>query len=123
MLGVSKSTVSLHLNEIERRTGLQVIPRNPAPPPPGRHRGDVSAGRQMGVKRASIRDFHSFRVTWITLALLSTLTASRDLPWITRKFAVRYHSALDNRIWSMTSYLGSLSMINDQPRGRKRRTE
>lgn len=68
-LNISKSTVSLHLNEIERRTGLQVIPRPPAPPPPAEHRGDVSAERESGVKRASIRDFHSFRVTWITLAL------------------------------------------------------
>ncbi|MFC1460981.1 tyrosine-type recombinase/integrase [Verrucomicrobiota bacterium] len=67
-LGVSKSTVSLHLHEIEGRTGLQVIPRNP-PPTPAEHRGDISAEREAGVKRASIRDFHSFRVTWITLAL------------------------------------------------------
>jgi integrase len=33
------------------------------------HRGDIHADRQGGLRRASLRDFHSFRVTWVTLAL------------------------------------------------------
>lgn len=33
------------------------------------HRGDVHAERKGGLRRASVRDFHSFRVTWVTLAL------------------------------------------------------
>ncbi len=32
-------------------------------------RGAVSAERPEGLRRASLRDFHSFRVTWVTLAL------------------------------------------------------
>jgi hypothetical protein len=33
------------------------------------HRGAVHQDRPRGVRRASVRDFHSFRVTWVTLAL------------------------------------------------------
>ena len=33
------------------------------------HRGDIHAERKDGLRRASVRDFHSFRVTWVTLAL------------------------------------------------------
>ncbi|HEY4302329.1 MAG TPA: tyrosine-type recombinase/integrase [Candidatus Didemnitutus sp.] len=32
-------------------------------------RGALSADREHGLRRASLRDFHSFRVTWVTLAL------------------------------------------------------
>ena len=32
-------------------------------------RGEIHAPRNGGVRRASVRDFHSFRVTWVTLAL------------------------------------------------------
>jgi len=32
-------------------------------------RGEIHADRKGGLRRASIRDFHSFRVTWVTLAL------------------------------------------------------
>ncbi len=33
------------------------------------YRGDIHADREIGLRKASIRDFHSFRVTWVTLAL------------------------------------------------------
>ena len=32
-------------------------------------RGRIHADREEGLRRASVRDFHSFRVTWVTLAL------------------------------------------------------
>lgn len=32
-------------------------------------RGEIHAERKQGLRRASVRDFHSFRVTWVTLAL------------------------------------------------------
>ncbi len=32
-------------------------------------RGELQQARRKGLRRASIRDFHSFRVTWVTLAL------------------------------------------------------
>ena len=34
-----------------------------------RFRGEIHVERKEGLRRASIRDFHSFRVTWVTLAL------------------------------------------------------
>ncbi|MCE9615084.1 MAG: tyrosine-type recombinase/integrase [Lentisphaerae bacterium] len=63
--GMSKGSVSGHLNEIEQGIRVAFI------------RGKVrqskaealQSGRAGGARRASIRDFHSFRVTWITLAL------------------------------------------------------
>jgi integrase len=33
------------------------------------HRGNIYAEHKGGLRRASVRDFHSFRVTWVTLAL------------------------------------------------------
>ena len=33
------------------------------------YRGEIHTERKEGLRRASIRDFHSFRVTWVTLAL------------------------------------------------------
>lgn len=35
------------------------------------HRGNLHVERKVGLKKASVIDFHSFRVTWVTLALLS----------------------------------------------------
>jgi integrase len=32
-------------------------------------RGEIHVARKKGLRRASVRDFHSFRVTWVTLAL------------------------------------------------------
>lgn len=32
-------------------------------------RGEIHVARMEGLRRASVRDFHSFRVTWVTLAL------------------------------------------------------
>jgi len=32
-------------------------------------RGEIHAERKAGLRRASVRDFHSFRVTWVTIAL------------------------------------------------------
>ncbi len=69
--GLSKSTVSIHLNEIEKLTGLAVL-RRPAPTPApavvrGRIHADPSTGRRL--KRGSIRGWHSLRTTFITRAL------------------------------------------------------
>jgi integrase len=46
-------------------TATAIIPAaTPAP-----FRGEIHAPRKGGIRRASVRDFHSFRVTWVTLAL------------------------------------------------------
>ncbi len=63
--GCSRGSVSGYLNELERATGLPIVR--------GHRRAlktdALQAERENGKRRASVRDFHSFRVTWITLAL------------------------------------------------------
>ena len=63
--GFGQGTVSSYLNELQRGAGVRLI-RTPAKKQ-GLDR--LQAARTNGLRRASIRDFHSFRVTWITLAL------------------------------------------------------
>ena len=63
--GCSRGTVSNYLNELERETGASIVRG---------HRRAVKTDalqeeRENGQRRASLHDFHSFRVTWITLAL------------------------------------------------------
>ena len=69
-LGVSKSTVSLHLNEVEAMTGAAVL-RRTATPAPEVVRGTMhaEAGGRAGRNRVSVRGWHSFRTTFITRAL------------------------------------------------------
>lgn len=62
---LSVGSVSGYLNELEEKTGCRII----------RHTGSetdltsLQSERKKGLRRASTLDFHSFRVTWITLAL------------------------------------------------------
>jgi integrase len=70
---VSKGSASGYLNEIEEAVGCRIVR--------GHGRGQSMAARlkadtgllwvkrEGGTRRASVRDFHSFRVTWVTLAL------------------------------------------------------
>jgi len=69
--GLSKSTVSLHLNGIETMTGAAVLRRPTPPPTPPVIRGKIHAEHAAGqrMKRASIRGWHSFRVAFVTRAL------------------------------------------------------
>ncbi|MCZ7641390.1 MAG: hypothetical protein M5U12_38210 [Verrucomicrobia bacterium] len=63
--GCSRGAVSGYLNEIERATGCSVMRGNRR----ALKTDGLQAERENGKRRASVRDFHSFRVTWITLAL------------------------------------------------------
>ena len=71
LAGVSKSTASAYLNEVEAETGTAFIRgknrKTKALPP---SRGDVRLERETGLRKASVRDFHALRTTWITLALM-----------------------------------------------------
>jgi integrase len=75
LAGFSQSTVSLYLNELENRLGKAIIrgkcrpAQNVALPT----RGKISEERKTGLLRASVRDFHSFRTTFVTLALMRGL--------------------------------------------------
>jgi hypothetical protein len=67
-IGIGKGSVSQYLNEIETLIEMPFIrgkQRKPA------SRGPVRRERADGLRKASLRDFHSFRTTWITLALIS----------------------------------------------------
>jgi len=71
--GVSKASVSGYLKEMETATGCPIVRGRPD----GRsvaarlkaQPGLLLEERESGSRRASVRDFHSFRVTWVTLAL------------------------------------------------------
>ena len=73
-VNVSKGSVSGYLNEIEEAIGCRIV-RGSSHANKGISLKDgmMAAGlyaeRKQGKRRASVRDFHSFRVTWVTLAL------------------------------------------------------
>jgi integrase len=73
-VNVSKGSVSGYLNEIEAAIGCRIV-RGSSHTNKGDSLKDgmKDAGlyleRKHGLRRASVRDFHSFRVTWVTLAL------------------------------------------------------
>jgi integrase len=63
--GASGGSVSGHLNEIAGAIGCPVVRGRTVGP----KTDTLQVEREKGQRRASVRDFHSFRVTWITLAL------------------------------------------------------
>ncbi len=63
--GCSRASVSAYLNELERETGCKIVRATRR----ALKIDGLQAERENGQRRASVRDFHSFRVTWITLAL------------------------------------------------------
>lgn len=72
--GVSKGSVSGYLNEIEANIGCRVVRGRPSGLSLTARLKNDSGGlltveRENGGRAASVRDFHSFRVTWVTLAL------------------------------------------------------
>ena len=75
LAGFSQSTVSLYLNKLEDRLGKAFIrgkcrPVSVVALPT---RGKTNEERAHGMNRASVRDFHSFRTTFVTLALMRGL--------------------------------------------------
>jgi integrase len=65
---VSKGSVSGYLNEIQLAIGCQIV-RGASHNGPKATDNGLQVERKEGLRRASVRDFHSFRVTWVTLAL------------------------------------------------------
>jgi len=71
---MSKGSVSGHLHSVEKLIGAQVIRRPITQALPLVYRGSIhSDGVGNRINRASVRGWHSFRTTWITLALSSGL--------------------------------------------------
>ena len=70
---ISTAMVSGLLNKVERATGVAVI-RRPGADLPAQVRGVIHAdGNGQRLKRGSLRGWHSFRTTFITLALTAGL--------------------------------------------------
>jgi integrase len=75
LAGFSQSTVSLYLNKLEDRLGKAFIRGKcrPVTVVALPTRGKTNEERAHGMNRASVRDFHSFRTTFVTLALMRGL--------------------------------------------------
>lgn len=73
ILRISKGSVSGYLNDIETAVGCRIVRgHGETQSMTGRLNADnglLWVKREGGTRRASVRDFHSFRVTWVTLAL------------------------------------------------------
>ena len=71
--GVSRGSASNYLNQIEKAIKCPVVRARDGDQALQSFRkmddGLLGAKRKSGLRRASVRDFHSFRVTWVTLAL------------------------------------------------------
>lgn len=70
-LNVSKGNISGHIGEVEEALGVAVVRRQELPPLPAVIRGVTQAkmGAAQRSKRGNLRGWHSFRTTFITLAL------------------------------------------------------
>ena len=66
---VSKGSASGYLNQIQSTIGCRIIRGISHTGKPKAELLGLQVARQQGLRRASVRDFHSFRVTWVTLAL------------------------------------------------------
>jgi len=66
------SGINWRMRKVFAAAGFRDPDTVPAPDGKGLpFRGEIHAPRPRGLQRASIRDFHSFRVTWVTLALIA----------------------------------------------------
>jgi transposase len=75
-LDLSPGTVSDHISAVARLAGCEIIRRQPMNTTPAEVKGHAIAEREPGKprkRRASLRGWHSFRTTWITLALANGL--------------------------------------------------
>jgi integrase len=67
--GVSRGSASNYLNEIGKNAGCKIVRGRAANRKQKAEDSGLQSERQGGMRRASVRDCHSFRVTWVTLAL------------------------------------------------------
>jgi integrase len=67
---ISRGSVSHYLHEIERLSKIRIVRRRETPPAPETpHRENMWIKPEKGLRKASVHGFHSFRTTWVTLAL------------------------------------------------------
>ena len=70
LCGVSVGTAYYCLKTLQKATNLPILRRQVGQTAmPENFNSETREDREQGVRRGSVRDFHSFRVTWVTLAL------------------------------------------------------
>jgi acyl-CoA reductase-like NAD-dependent aldehyde dehydrogenase len=66
---VRKVFADAGFKDVDKKKAGKGVSSNEATKELVKFRGEIHAARKTGLRRASVRDFHSFRVTWVTLAL------------------------------------------------------
>ena len=68
-LAMSKGSVSYNLHHLEQLAGHAIVRRASKDKPAAPHREDMHLKAEGARRSVSVRGFHSFRTTWVTLAL------------------------------------------------------
>lgn len=66
---VNPDNITLHVRKVMRMAGFFDPDDADTEEEKKNARGEIHQERANGLRKASVRDFHSFRVTWVTLAL------------------------------------------------------
>lgn len=61
--------ITYRFKKVMRAAGFLDLDEDATPEEKAQNRGATQQARAKGLRKASVRDFHSFRVTWVTLAL------------------------------------------------------
>ncbi len=61
--------ITYRFKKVMRAAGFLDLDEDATPEEKAQNRGETQQARARGLRKASVRDFHSFRVTWVTLAL------------------------------------------------------
>lgn len=69
MYQVNPDNITYRLKKVMRVAGFLDLDEGATAEEKARNRGQTQQTRAKGLRKASVRDFHSFRVTWVTLAL------------------------------------------------------
>ncbi len=69
MYQLNPDNITLRFKKVMRAAGFLDLDDTATDEEKARNRGETSQFRPNGLRKASVRDFHSFRVTWVTLAL------------------------------------------------------
>jgi integrase len=69
MYKTNPDNITYRFKKIMRAAGFLDLEEDASAEDKARNRGETQQARPNGLRKASVRDFHSFRVTWVTLAL------------------------------------------------------
>jgi integrase len=127
---VTISTASLYLNDLEEATGKAIIrgKMRKVEGSPKSRRGEIQRERKNGKLAASIRDFHSFRTTWVTLALMNGMpietvrkvTGHKTADIVTKHYFKPHRAELKRAMQKTLPGMLTASAKNDSPTERAR---